>query len=120
MKKNFYPDMPPALKGESNDAYTDRLTGADQKKNRPYNHRRNRQCSIGYHDECTDPAGETCECPCHEPKEIARQKKEDEAELQSTLRDLIKASRAYLNQNTVTNRGKLRRLIDSAVELTEE
>lgn len=25
----------------------------------------NRQCSIGYHEECSDPDGETCRCPCH-------------------------------------------------------
>lgn len=31
----------------------------------PYNHVRNRQCSIGYHDECTDPNGQRCKCPCH-------------------------------------------------------
>ncbi|HTY35375.1 hypothetical protein [Mycobacterium sp.] len=53
------------LPGETPDAYTDRLTGADRTNRRPYDHRRNRQCSIGYHDECSDPVGETCECPCH-------------------------------------------------------
>jgi hypothetical protein len=26
----------------------------------------NRQCSIGYHMECSDPQGEECECPCHQ------------------------------------------------------
>lgn len=25
----------------------------------------NRQCSIGWHGECSDPAGETCRCACH-------------------------------------------------------
>lgn len=25
----------------------------------------NRQCSIGYHDECSDPYGESCMCSCH-------------------------------------------------------
>jgi hypothetical protein len=25
----------------------------------------NRQCSIGYHNECSDPAGESCMCSCH-------------------------------------------------------
>ena len=28
-------------------------------------HARNRQCSIGWHGECSDPAGVSCECPCH-------------------------------------------------------
>jgi len=61
----FYPDMPPVLPGESSDEYTDRLTGADGTNRVPYDHRRYRQCSIGYHDECTDTQGETCKCPCH-------------------------------------------------------
>ena len=25
----------------------------------------NRQCSIGYHDECSDPRGDECRCQCH-------------------------------------------------------
>lgn len=25
----------------------------------------NRQCSIGWHDECSDPEGDHCKCPCH-------------------------------------------------------
>ena len=25
----------------------------------------NRQCSIGYHEECSDPSGERCRCVCH-------------------------------------------------------
>lgn len=24
-----------------------------------------RQCSIGYHEECSDPEGERCKCVCH-------------------------------------------------------
>lgn len=24
-----------------------------------------RQCSIGYHDECSDPMGNRCQCDCH-------------------------------------------------------
>jgi len=66
MKRHrYYPKMPPMLPRESVDAYTDRLTGADKTGRVPYNHRRNRQCSIGYHMECSDPLGERCECPCH-------------------------------------------------------
>jgi hypothetical protein len=60
-----FPGMPPELPGEASDAYTDRLTGADQSGRIPYDHPRNRQCSIGYHGECSDPAGKTCKCPCH-------------------------------------------------------
>jgi hypothetical protein len=61
----YYPEMPPMLEDETFDQYTDRLTGADGTHRRPYNHRRNRGCSIGFHEDCTDPAGVTCECPCH-------------------------------------------------------
>jgi len=25
----------------------------------------NRQCSIGWHEECSDPEGESCKCACH-------------------------------------------------------
>lgn len=58
----WYPSPPPALDGESDDTYTDRLTGADRTGRRPYDHDRNRQCSIGWHSECS-PTG--CMCPCH-------------------------------------------------------
>jgi hypothetical protein len=62
----WYPQMPPMLPGgEGNAAYTDRLTGADRSGRRPYDHPRNRQCSIGYHRECSDADGLTCHCPCH-------------------------------------------------------
>lgn len=56
------PDLPPEV--GPND-YTDYCTGADGTKKQPYPKRRNRQCSIGYHTECTDPKGDTCGCPCH-------------------------------------------------------
>lgn len=62
----YYPEMPPSMEGETADTYTDRLTGADRKNQVPYDHRRNRQCSIGYHDECSDPQGAVCECSCHQ------------------------------------------------------
>lgn len=65
IKARHYPDMPPALDGETDDQYTNRLTGADGTGRSPYDHTRNRQCSIGWHTECSDPAGATCECPCH-------------------------------------------------------
>jgi len=58
-------DMPESLPDETNEQYTDRLTGADKTGKCPYPEYRNRQCSIGYHSECTDPKGEQCKCPCH-------------------------------------------------------
>jgi hypothetical protein len=64
-KGRWYPAMPPALPGEDDGAYTDRLVGCAGEDMRPYDHRRNRQCSIGWHAECSDPAGVQCECPCH-------------------------------------------------------
>ena len=45
--------------------YTDWLTGADGTRKQPYPQKRNRGCAIGYHQDCTDPAGEWCGCPCH-------------------------------------------------------
>lgn len=69
-RARWYPDMPPALPGEDDDAYTDRLTGADRTGRVPYDHRRNRQCSIGWHEECSEngvPAeSRRCQCPHHE------------------------------------------------------
>lgn len=61
----WYPAPAPALDGETDDTYTNRLLGADGTDRRPYDHPRNRQCSIGYVTECSDPAGERCKCPCH-------------------------------------------------------
>lgn len=67
----LYPDAAKA----AGVGYTDFLTGAhshnfatDPKtgKNYVYTPSRNRQCSIGYHEECSDPEGESCGCPCHQ------------------------------------------------------
>ena len=69
--KNYYPEMPPVFDGETAAQYTDRLTGADGTNRVPYNHRRKRQCSIGWHNECSDPDGEECECPCHKAAAMA-------------------------------------------------
>jgi hypothetical protein len=68
----WYPNQPPKLDGETDDEYTDRLTGADSTGRRPYDHSRNRQCSIGWHEECSDRlnAGD-CGCPCHEERRDA-------------------------------------------------
>ena len=76
----WFPRQPPAYDGEDDGAYTDRLLGVGQPS--PYNHPRNRQCSIGYHGECSerdmpmldpwpaliaavDAGGRSCACPCH-------------------------------------------------------
>lgn len=69
IKGRYYPEMPPLLDGETIEQYTDRLTGADGTGRVPYDHRRFRQCSIGWHAECSDNGaseGEReCECPHH-------------------------------------------------------
>jgi len=52
-KARWFPRQPPAYDGEDDDAYTNRLTGADGGGG-PYDHARNRQCSIGWHDECSE------------------------------------------------------------------
>lgn len=72
----------PAYPDSARDAgveYTDYLTGAGARskgvnfstdpetgENYVYTPSRNRQCSIGYHEECSDPCGESCGCPCHQ------------------------------------------------------
>lgn len=61
----WYPAPAPALDGETADAYTNRLIGTDGTDRRPYDHPRNRQCSIGYHTECSARVGGGCGCPCH-------------------------------------------------------
>jgi hypothetical protein len=71
-KGRWFPEMPPMLAGETVEQYTDRLTGADGTGRVPYDHRRFRQCSIGWHEECSDPWGEQCECPCHDENPHAR------------------------------------------------
>jgi hypothetical protein len=66
-RARWYPSPAPALDGEDAGAYTDRLTGADKTDRRPYDHPRNRQCSIGYHMECSAWRDDdsACGCPCH-------------------------------------------------------
>jgi hypothetical protein len=66
IKARWYPSPAPGLDGENADAYTSRLTGALGAELCPYDHARYRQCSIGYHTECSDPEGERCKCPHHE------------------------------------------------------
>lgn len=75
-------DMPayPIAAKQAGVGYTDYLTGAHTsgpfnvgpEKDYVYTPDRNRQCSIGYHAECTDPAGEKCGCVCHQIAEIIR------------------------------------------------
>jgi hypothetical protein len=69
-KAVHYPQMPPLLAGETDVDYTGRLIGASGHES-PYDHRRNRQCSIGWHSECSDPDGESCECPHHRDQRVA-------------------------------------------------
>jgi hypothetical protein len=69
-KGSYYPEMPPKFVDETHDQYTDRLTGADGTDRRPYDHNRYRQCSLGWHDECSaERVGEVgpdgCACPHH-------------------------------------------------------
>jgi hypothetical protein len=71
IKGSWYPYGPPMLKGESVEAFTDRLSGADRTNRIPFDHQRNRQCSLGWHNECSDPDGDRCECPCHRPEHEA-------------------------------------------------
>lgn len=74
VKGRWYPKSAPALDGETAEQYTDRLTGADGTNRRPYDHSRNRQCSINYHDECSDRSNSgECGCPCHAERRDAEE-----------------------------------------------
>lgn len=53
------------LEGETLSEWTDHLTKLGSQLGV------NRQCSIGYHGECSDPLGEQCRCACH-PSRVAR------------------------------------------------
>lgn len=66
-KGRWYPAPPPALPGETDDTYTDRLIGVRGEELRPYDHHRLRQCSIGWHSECSRhrDRDSACRCPCH-------------------------------------------------------
>lgn len=48
------------LDGETPEAWTDRLLTIAREQAGT-----NRQCSIGWHLECSDPKGEKCRCTCH-------------------------------------------------------
>jgi len=63
---NFYPDPPPHLHCESENAYRQRLVGSDN----PYDHARARECALLDHENCTNPF-KACFCPCHfQPEEF--------------------------------------------------
>lgn len=92
-KGRWYPEMPPALNGETPEQYTDRLTGADRTDRRPYDHKRNRQCSIGYHDECSDGrygdyTGE-CECPHHTDPDYLTGEEQERADIRAEIQRLV-------------------------------
>jgi hypothetical protein len=78
VKGEWYRFDPPSLRGESAEAFTNRLAGAFGWHLSPYDHLRNRGCAIGWHEDCTDPAGHTCQCPCH--RDVARVERVADAE----------------------------------------
>lgn len=90
----WYPEMPPSFPGETPEEYTDRLTGADRTDRRPYDHKRNRQCSIGYHDECSDGKyGEytgACECPHHTDPDYLTEEEQIHEEIRSDIEAIVK------------------------------
>ena len=57
-----YPKMPPSGDDETLEQYTDRLSDPERT---PYDHTRQRRCLLGVHEECEDPSGKHCKCPCH-------------------------------------------------------
>lgn len=59
MKRVNLMEKYPAEPGESTAAWTDRLM------TRAREHGTFRQCSIGWHEECSDQYGDSCQCSCH-------------------------------------------------------
>lgn len=53
------PMLPPRRHGESDADWTDRIIFERRGSGR------RRQCSIGWHLECSDPYGQECTCGCH-------------------------------------------------------
>jgi hypothetical protein len=67
----WYPEMPPRLRLlngllETQEQYTDRVGNPFANPDYPYDHRRGRQCSLGWHAECSDTFHAWCQCPHHE------------------------------------------------------
>lgn len=98
----WYPGPAPTLPGETSGQYTNRLTGADKTGREPYDHKRFRQCSIGYHTECSCradyPLGAAtgCECPCHTdtapPNAVLTMAETEAAKTLASLYDLPKVT----------------------------
>lgn len=73
LRERDMPAYPKAAK-EAGVGYTDYLTGAHKLSLNVsgageayvYTPGRNRQCSIGWHEECSDPEGRECGCVCHQ------------------------------------------------------
>lgn len=52
-------ELPSKREGETDEQWTDRIHRSGAALGRF------RQCSIGWHDECSDRQGDDCKCPCH-------------------------------------------------------
>lgn len=65
----WYPVPPPARTGEGQVSYTERMLGRNGHVS-PFDHERNRQCALGFHNECSDKTGVTCRCPHHREPEL--------------------------------------------------
>lgn len=69
VQAKWYPDPCPRFDNETDDAFTNRLSRHGSTN--PYNHKRFRECSLGYHLTCSCNHGRNsgCECPHHNEKE---------------------------------------------------
>ncbi len=56
------PSLYPPFANETDEAWTKRLLSLSPE------YQINRQCSLNYHEECSDPQGESCQCLCHDPE----------------------------------------------------
>lgn len=60
MTRVSMPSLYPQRADESPEAWTNRVLSHSRE------HSVNRQCSINWHEECSDPRGESCQCLCHD------------------------------------------------------
>jgi hypothetical protein len=68
-----------------------------------------RQCGLGWHDECSDPRGEDCMCPCH-PYRAAMAA----PALGASLLDVVDAARTALED--AATRGWFHATLENAVD----
>lgn len=83
-------ELPSKREGETDEEWTDRIHRSGRELGRF------RQCSIGWHDECSDRQGDECECPCHRMGKhdlaiACRELEADRTDIPQLANDLLEA-----------------------------